>query len=115
MDSSDTNCRRYRGECPYSDSVVASDQYYTVLTAASGTEAIKLAQSWQPDVIVLDVMMPELDGYETCRRLKADERTMHIPVVMVTALDGAAEKLRGLRMRTTISATRPIDTERCSL
>ena len=92
-------------------SVVASDQYYTVLTAASGAEAIKLAQSWQPDVIVLDVMMPELDGYETCRRLKADERTMHIPVVMVTALDGAAEKLRGLECGADDFLTRPIDTE----
>jgi two-component system cell cycle response regulator len=92
-------------------SVVASDQYYTVMTATSGAEAIKLAQSWQPDLIVLDVMMPELDGYETCRRLKADERTMHIPVVMVTALDGAAEKLRGLECGADDFLTRPIDTE----
>lgn len=92
-------------------SVVASDQYYAVLTAASGAEAIKLAQSWQPDVIVLDVMMPELDGYETCRRLKADDRTMHIPVVMVTALDGTAEKLRGLECGADDFLTRPIDTE----
>ena len=92
-------------------SVVASDQYYAVLTATSGAEAIELARSWQPDVIVLDVMMPELDGYETCRRLKADERTMHIPVVMITALDGAAEKLRGLECGADDFLTRPIDTE----
>ncbi|MGK9168540.1 PleD family two-component system response regulator [Inquilinus limosus] len=92
-------------------SVVAQDQYYAVLTASSGAEAIALAQDWQPDVIVLDVMMPELDGYETCSRLKADERTMHIPVVMVTALDGAAEKLRGLECGADDFLTRPIDTE----
>jgi len=92
-------------------SVVALDQYYAVLTASSGAEAIRLAQSWQPDVIVLDVMMPELDGYETCRRLKADERTMHIPIVMVTALDGTAEKLRGLECGADDFLTRPIDTE----
>lgn len=92
-------------------SVIASDQYYAVMTATSGAGGIKLAQSWQPDVIVLDVMMPELDGYETCRRLKADERTMHIPVVMVTALNGTADKLRGLECGADDFLTRPIDTE----
>jgi len=92
-------------------SIVAQDQYYAVLTARNGIEAIACAQNWQPDVIILDVMMPELDGYETCRRLKADERTMHIPVVMVTALDGAAEKLRGLECGADDFLTRPIDTE----
>jgi len=92
-------------------SVIASDQYYTVITADSGAGAIELAQSWHPDVIVLDVMMPELDGYETCRRLKANERTMHIPVVMVTALNGSADKLRGLECGADDFLTRPIDTE----
>lgn len=91
--------------------IIAQDQYYAVLTASSGIEAIACAQSWQPDVIILDVMMPELDGYETCRRLKSDERTMHIPVVMVTALDGVAEKLRGLECGADDFLTRPIDTE----
>lgn len=92
-------------------SVVAQDQYYAVLTASNGVEAITFAQDWQPDVIILDVMMPEMDGYETCRRLKADERTMHIPVIMVTALDGTVEKLRGLECGADDFLTRPIDTE----
>ncbi|WP_342241491.1 PleD family two-component system response regulator [Inquilinus sp. OTU3971] len=92
-------------------SVIAEDQYYETQTASSGSEALNAARGWQPDVIILDVMMPELDGYETCRRLKSDERTMHIPVVMVTALNGSAEKLRGLECGADDFLTRPIDTE----
>ena len=57
-----------------------------VETAQDGFEALRLAHSWQPDLILLDVMMPGMDGYQTCRRLKSDNMTTHIPVVMVTAL-----------------------------
>lgn len=92
-------------------SVIAEDQYYETLTVSSGSAALNAARGWQPDVIILDVMMPELDGYETCRRLKSDERTMHIPVVMVTALNGSVEKLRGLECGADDFLTRPIDTE----
>ena len=84
---------------------------YEVLLAPDGETALKVCQKALPEIILLDVMMPGLDGFETCRRLKADEHTMHIPVVMVTALDGAAEKLRGLECGADDFLTRPIDTE----
>ena len=61
-------------------------EYFTVITATSGAEALAAARESAPDIILLDVMMPEMDGFEVCRRLKADTETAHIPVVMVTAL-----------------------------
>lgn len=73
-----------------------SAEYYQVATAQDGFEALRIAQSWQPDLILLDVMMPAMDGYECCRRLKQDVETLHIPVVMVTALSEPRERLRGL-------------------
>ena len=59
-------------------------EYYEVALASSGPEALRLAQSWSPDVILLDVMMPGMDGYEVCERLKASNATAHMPVVMIT-------------------------------
>lgn len=73
-----------------------TDEYFDVLLAQSGAEAIELARREQPDLILLDVMMPEMDGFEACQLLKADPRTLHIPVVMVTALDNAHDRVRGL-------------------
>lgn len=58
---------------------------WEVHTASSGTAGIELARTLAPDVVLVDVMMPELDGYEVCRRLKADEATSRIPVVLLTA------------------------------
>ena len=63
-------------------------EYFDVLTCTDGASAIDIAMVEQPDIILLDVMMPGMDGFETCRRLKADAATRHIPVVLVTALDG---------------------------
>ena len=58
----------------------------TVITSDSGAEGIKKAEAEQPDTILLDIKMPEMDGYETCQRLKTNERTKHIPVIMITAI-----------------------------
>ncbi|MDB5317118.1 MAG: PleD family two-component system response regulator [Rhodospirillales bacterium] len=71
-------------------------EYFEVSQAASGAEAIAMALSWSPDIILLDVMMPVMDGFECCRLMKADPATQHIPVVMVTALVDTDERVRGL-------------------
>ena len=84
-------------------------EFYEVALAASGPEAIALAESWGPDVILLDVMMPEMDGYETCARLKGAPATSHIPVVMVTALVEQAERVRGLEAGADDFLSKPVD------
>ncbi|MEL6830785.1 MAG: response regulator, partial [Pseudomonadota bacterium] len=71
-------------------------KYYTVMLAANGSEALAAALNFAPQVILLDIMMPGMDGYEVCRRLKSDDRTRHIPVVMLTALNDAEDRVRGL-------------------
>jgi two-component system cell cycle response regulator len=86
-----------------------SEEYYQIETALNGFEGIKLALSWQPDLILLDIMMPGLDGYQTCKRLKADPRTMHIPVVMITALGDTTERLLGLEVGADDFLTKPVE------
>ncbi|PWS36503.1 PleD family two-component system response regulator [Falsiroseomonas bella] len=85
------------------------NEYYEVSVAGSGQEALALVQRWQPDVVLLDVMMPGMDGYEVCRRLKAQSATAHIPVVMVTALTDQAERVRGLEAGADDFLSKPVD------
>jgi two-component system cell cycle response regulator len=83
--------------------------YYEVLTATDGVTGIAMAGAEQPDIILLDVMMPGLDGFQVCRRLKEDPATRHIPVVLITALDGRADRIAGLEAGADEFLTKPID------
>ncbi len=84
-------------------------EYYDVITASRGEEALNKAWREQPDMILLDVMMPGMDGFETCMRLKADPHTRHIPVVMITALDQREDRLRGLSAGAEDFLSKPFD------
>ncbi len=73
-----------------------AQDFYIVTSAENGREALEKVAAEKPDLILLDVMMPEMDGFETCRRLKADPATAFIPVVIITALSDVADRVRGL-------------------
>jgi len=73
-----------------------ASEYYDVLTATSGQEALDKVERDDPDIVLLDVMMPGMDGFEVCRTIKSNPQYAHIPVVMVTALTDAADRVRGL-------------------
>ncbi len=83
--------------------------YYRVQAATSGETALKIVARSVPDLILLDVMMPGMDGYEVCRRLKADYTTRHIPVIFVTARVGADDELRGLEVGGVDYITKPVN------
>lgn len=84
-------------------------EYFDVLTASNGADALATCEKERVDVVLLDIMMPGMDGFEVCRRLKADPRTEHIPVVMVTALDQPADRVRGLEVGADDFLTKPVN------
>lgn len=82
---------------------------YTVLAASSGTEALRVACGMpRPDCILLDVLMPGMDGYEVCRRLKAQEQTCRIPVIFITTLDDAQDEANGLELGAVDYISKPV-------
>src|SRR5207247_2759077 len=83
-------------------------EYFDVAVALSGREALASCERGLCDIVLLDVMMPDLDGFEVCRRLKADPATHHIPVVMVTALDQPSDRVRGLEAGADDFLTKPV-------
>jgi two-component system cell cycle response regulator len=85
-----------------------SAEYFDVITAMSGKEALVICERAECDLVLLDVMMPDLDGFEVCRRLKTNPVTHHIPVVMVTALDQPSDRVRGLEAGADDFLTKPI-------
>jgi len=84
--------------------------FYKVKAATSGERALKIARSDKPpDLILLDIMMPEMDGYEVCRQLKADEHTGAIPVIFVTGMSDATDRQKGLALGAAAFLTKPVD------
>ncbi len=82
---------------------------YKIMAAINGKQALKAARSERPpDLILLDVMMPEMDGYEVCRQLKADEKTSDIPVIFVTAMGEESDETKGLELGAVDYITKPI-------
>ncbi len=84
-------------------------EYFHVLTANNGNSALSICQDGLCDLVLLDVMMPEMDGFEVCRRLKENPDTMHIPVIMVTSLDSTRDRVRGLQVGADDFLTKPVN------
>ncbi len=82
---------------------------YRLLFASNGPEALEKAEAFSPDVVLLDVMMPGMDGFEVCRRLRANPRLAEMPVVMVTALDDKASRLQGIEAGADDFVSKPFD------
>jgi two-component system, cell cycle response regulator len=86
-----------------------SAEYFDVVTAMNGLDALDAIQRTKPDIVLLDVMMPGIDGIEVCRRVKANPATQHIPIVMVTALDQPEDRVRGLEAGADDFLTKPVN------
>jgi two-component system, cell cycle response regulator len=86
-----------------------SAEYFDVVTAMNGADALSLCEQGLCDIVLLDVMMPGMDGFEVCRRLKNSPTTAHLPVVMVTALDQPSDRLKGLEAGADDFLTKPVD------
>jgi two-component system cell cycle response regulator len=84
-------------------------EYFEVLTASDGPSALEAAQAQAPDLILLDVMMPGMDGFEVAGRLKADPKTRHIPIVMITALTDTSDRVRGLEAGADDFLSKPVN------
>jgi two-component system cell cycle response regulator len=85
-----------------------SAEYFDVTTAYSGADALAICERAECDIVLLDVMMPDMDGFEVCEKLKSNPATHHIPVVMVTALDQPADRVRGLEAGADDFLTKPV-------
>lgn len=81
---------------------------YEVTIASDGDETLERVRSFQPDVLLLDIMMPKLSGFEVCKRLKADAKTRQLPVLMITALDQPSDIDRAVEAGTDDFLTKPI-------
>jgi PleD family two-component response regulator len=87
----------------------AFDSDYEVLFATDGIAALEIAAVKSPDLILLDVMMPDIDGYEVCRRLKAEHRTANIPIIFITGLGDMASETAGLQLGAVDYITKPVN------
>lgn len=84
-------------------------EYFQVLTASNGEDALRICENGECDMVLLDVMMPGMDGFEVCKRLKSNPKTMHLPVVMVTSLSQPKERIEGLAVGADDFLTKPVN------
>src|SRR3712207_1247512 len=84
-------------------------EYFDVITAMNGADALAICEQGLCDIVLLDVMMPDVDGFEVCRRLKGAPATAHLPVIIITALDQPSDRLKGLDAGADDFLTKPID------
>jgi CheY-like chemotaxis protein len=82
---------------------------YEIETAADGEEALRKVKEWRPDLLLLDIMMPKISGFEVCKRLRADPATREISVLMITALDQPSDIERAVEVGTDEFLTKPIN------
>lgn len=80
---------------------------YEVLTAFNGEEALEKIESENPDLMVLDIMMPKLDGYEVCRRVRKDERFAHLPIILLSAKGRTVDQEMGMKVGADAYMTKP--------
>jgi DNA-binding response OmpR family regulator len=80
---------------------------YEVITATSGDEALSMADQEDPDLIVLDIMMPDMDGYQVCKCLREDDRFAEVPVILLSAEHGGAQREKGLEVGASAYVTKP--------
>jgi len=89
--------------------VALEESNYQVLTASDGLEALNKARTEDPDLILLDVILPKIQGYQVCRLLKFDDKYSHIPIVMLTGKTGEESKAMGLKTGADEYVTKPFD------
>ncbi len=82
---------------------------FQVVTAYNGLEALERVEQDQPDLVVLDIGMPKLDGWEVCRRLKSDEKTRHLPIIILTAFAQTSDQRKGAELGADRFVTKPCD------
>ena len=88
---------------------------YDVVNAHTGQEAIDMALEHEPEVIILDIVLPDLDGYEVCKRLRSNEKTGKTPIVFLTTKDERSDRLEGLRLGADDYLSKPFDVEELRL
>jgi DNA-binding response OmpR family regulator len=86
-------------------------QGYEALTVMRGKDALDVCRKKQPNVVVLDIMLPDMDGYDVCRELRGSLRTSHIPIIFLTQKDERSDKIAGLELGADDYITKPFDIE----